>query len=97
MIGDLGQPGRQRVCMQRPHRGQRTKHDQIERALEELDLVVFTGHSSEDGTVSTWVSSGRRRHSVRTEFGRRFAHDVPTDSSAVFFRISLDGFLRTRR
>ena len=65
MVGHLLEAGGQPVGVLRPHRRQRAQHDQIERALQELDAIArfgFTGHLSgaSTGSISrfTELSSG---------------------------------------
>ena len=57
MIGDLLEARREAVGVLRPHRGQRAQDDEVERALQQLDLVVFTWHPSGASHVFTGTSS----------------------------------------
>jgi hypothetical protein len=64
MLGDLLEAGGEAVGVLRPHRVERTQHDQIERALLQFDLVLaFTGRPSDlreplRSHDITWQSSG---------------------------------------
>ena len=61
VVGDLGEPAGEPVCVLRAHRGERPQHDQIEGSLQQLDASAsFTGHPSgprrEHSARFTWVS-----------------------------------------
>src|SRR4051794_1665420 len=58
MVRDLRETGGERVGMKRPHRGQGAQDDQIERALQQLDVLVSTGHASGECQPFARMSSG---------------------------------------
>src|SRR5574338_764585 len=61
MIRHLRQPGRERVGMQRSHRGQGAQNDEVERPLQQLDVLVSTRHASGEWQALTRMSSGEPR------------------------------------
>jgi hypothetical protein len=61
MVRHLRETGRERVGMKRPHRGQGAQDDEIERPLQQLDVLVSTGHTSGECQPLTRKSSGELR------------------------------------
>src|SRR3954471_5219658 len=60
MVRHLRETGRERVGMKRPHRGQGAQDDEIERPLQQLDVLASTGHASGECQPLTRKSSGER-------------------------------------
>src|SRR5262245_14831866 len=58
MVRDPRETGRERVGMKGPHRGQGAQDDEIERPLQQLDVLVSTGHTSGECQSLTRMSSG---------------------------------------
>ena len=55
MVGHLLEAGGEPVGVLRPHRGEGAEHDEIERALQQLDArSLFTGHRSGDMPRAHW-------------------------------------------
>lgn len=67
MIGDLVEPRSEPVGVLRAHRGQGTKHDEIERALKEFyTFARCTGHRSEADVLMASLSCQVERTVERT-------------------------------
>src|SRR4051812_25622938 len=58
MVRHLRETGRERVGMKRPHRGQGAQDDEVERPLQQLDVLVSTRHTSGECQPLTRMSSG---------------------------------------
>src|ERR671914_267242 len=66
MVRHLRETGRERVGMKRPHRGQGAQDDEVERPLQQLDMLVSTGHASGECQPLTRKSSGELRAANRS-------------------------------